>query len=95
MKAKLVISDKYLFDDGAIVEIKVWQVPTPVPPSGHGFKYRLFYGYPGQRIVAFDNERGKGDHRHIEDEETAYAFVSIDKLLEDFFAEIDRARGGK
>ena len=55
--------------------------PTPV-------QIYLFHGYPGIRLVAFDNERGKGDHRHIQDEETAYAFVSIQALLAGFAEEI-------
>jgi predicted transcriptional regulator len=24
----------------------------------------LFYGFPGNRLAGYDNERGKGDHRH-------------------------------
>jgi hypothetical protein len=27
------------------------------------FKYSLFYGRPGEVLVLFDNERGKGDHK--------------------------------
>ena len=43
------------------------RVPTPVPSSPHGYKYRLFYDRLGQRLVGYDNERPKGDHRHLED----------------------------
>jgi hypothetical protein len=43
----------------------------PAPPGSHSFKYRLFYGVPGQRLIGYDNERGKGDHRHVDDREEA------------------------
>jgi hypothetical protein len=32
----------------------------------------LFDGRPGIREVGYDNERGKGDHRHFEGTEKAY-----------------------
>lgn len=35
-------------------------------------------------MVGFDNERGKGDHRHLHGDETAYAFTDIATLLADF-----------
>jgi hypothetical protein len=65
MDATLIIRDRRILTDGAIIEVVVWWVPAPVPPTTHGLKYRLFYGKDSQRIVGFDNERGKGDHKHI------------------------------
>ncbi len=56
----------------------------PVPPSRHRFKYSCFHGRPGKRLVLFDNERGKGDHKRIREEESVYAFDSIERLIEDF-----------
>lgn len=53
----------------------------------------MFYGYPGERLVAYDNERGKGDHRHLKDEETPYHFVSLERLLADFRADVEAVRG--
>ena len=93
MRAILIIDQRFSLDDGAIIQIRVWRVPTPVPPSGHSLKYSLFYGYPGERVVAYDNERGKGDHRHIKGVESAYAFVSITQLLADFRADVEALRG--
>ena len=49
------------YEDGAIVEVVIWRVPSPVSPSIHGLKYSLFCGRPGVREVGYDNERGKGD----------------------------------
>ncbi len=91
--ATLVIRQRLVLDDGAIIDVKVWSVPAPVPPSEHHFKYSLFYGRQGERLVAFDNERGKGDHQHIGDEERPYSFVSVERLLSDFRDEVERVRG--
>jgi hypothetical protein len=92
MKAQLIIADKVVFDDGAIQEIVVWRVPSSIPPTTHGIKYRLFYGFPGQRLVAYDNERGKGDHRHVEGREEPYLFTGWETLIDDFLADVTRIR---
>lgn len=91
-KATLAFHDKQVFADGAIVEMKIWRLRGTVTGSKHGLKYSLFYGYPGQRLVAYDNEPGKGDHRHLEDEESSYRFTTVEKLIEDFLADVRRAR---
>jgi Family of unknown function (DUF6516) len=59
LKARLLFHQRIDYDDGAIVEMKLWRVASPVPPSRHGLKYSLFYGRPGVREVGYDNERGK------------------------------------
>ena len=76
--------------DGGIVEMVVWQVPAPVPPSGHLFKYRLVFIRQGERIVGYDNERGKGDHRHLAGLEEAYRFVDVDTLIRDFLSDVEK-----
>ena len=63
----------------------LWRVPSPVPPSTHGLKYSLFYGRPGVREVGYDNERGKGDHRHLKGAEAPYMFRSVEQLVADFW----------
>jgi hypothetical protein len=93
MKATLIIRDRRILADGAIIEVVIWQVPTPVPPTTHGLKYRLFYGRDGERIVGFDNERGKGDHKHVLGVESPYGFTTLAQLLDDFEAEIVAIRG--
>ena len=93
MKATLLFRERRLFDDGAIMEMTIWRVPRVVPPTTHGLKYSLFYGRPGQRLVAYDNERGKGDHRHLGARELPYAFVSVERLVADFLADVRRVRG--
>ena len=80
MKATLLFHERRFFEDGAIMEMRVWRVPLPVSPSTHGLKYRLFYGYPGRRLVGYENERGKG-HWHFEGAEMKCKFRSVETLL--------------
>lgn len=94
-KAEQIFRDKLAYPDGAILEMTIWKVPQPVRGSDHGLKYSLFYGYAGRRLVAYDNEPGKGDHRHYGEREEAYQFVSVEALLADFLADVERCRGGK
>ena len=67
----------------------IWKVPKPVPPTEHGYKYRAVYVVNGVRVVGFDNERGKGDHCHLDGKEMPYVFTSVDQLLEDFIAAVE------
>jgi hypothetical protein len=92
MKATLIIDFKDVTPEGDIIQMRVWQVPQPVPPSEHGFKYRLFYGRETHRIVGFDNERGKGDHCHVDGVEHRYRFVGVEQLIEDFIAAVEERR---
>ena len=71
----------------------IWQLAEQDSDRPHGLKYRLFYGYPGNCLVRYDNERGKGDHRHYDDREEAYEWVSVTQLVADFKADIEKLRG--
>ncbi len=62
--------------------------------SKHGFKYSLYYGASGVRLVGYDNEAGKGDHRHYGDRKEPYEFRDVESLMADFLADIRRLRGG-
>lgn len=64
-------------------------MPEPVPPSEHSYKYRLIYIIEGKRIIGYDNERGKGDHKHINDIEIPYEFIDIATLLKDFKQDLE------
>jgi hypothetical protein len=93
MRAKLLIRERIVFEDGALIEIRIWRVPQSVPPATHRLKYSLYYGQHGKRLVGYDNERGKGDHRHYGDREESYRFQSIERLLADFRADVEALRG--
>ena len=92
MKAALIAQAKEVRDDGSIVEIMVWELPEPLPPCTHPYKYRLFFGHAGVCLVRYDNERGKGDHRHAGSEESAYDFTTLEALLADFERDVTNWR---
>ena len=92
MKAELITRFKDITPDGAIIELVIWKVPQPVPPTEHGYKYSAVYVEQGVRVVGFDNERGKGDHYHLDGEEIPYVFSSVEQLIEDFIAAVDARR---
>jgi len=90
--AQLITRFKNITSEGAILEVVVWKVPAPVPPTEHGYKYSAVYVVDGVRVVGFDNERGKGDHCHLDGVEVPYTFVSVEQLIEDFIAAIAARR---
>lgn len=93
MAAKLLHRSRFVYGDGALREMVLWQVPrTEYHPFG--LKYRLYYGdAEGNCLVRYDNERGKGDHRHLIDREGPYQFIDVDVLVADFLSDIRRLRG--
>jgi hypothetical protein len=95
MDAELLFHQRIDYDDGAIVEMVIWRVPSAVAPSTHDLKYSLFYGGAGGREVGYDNERGKGDHRHVGQVEMAYKFSTVEQLMIDFWSDVHALRGDK
>lgn len=93
MTATLVYRKKERLARGVLLDMVIWQLPAPMDGCDHRFKYRLYAGLGNACLVRYDNERGKGDHRHEGNMETRYWFVSIGKLLEDFVADVDRLGG--
>ncbi len=53
-------------------------------------KYSLSLIVDGECVLRYDNERGKGDHRHFMDRESTYTFVSMERLMDDFQAEVQQ-----
>lgn len=92
MPAQLITRFKNMTADGAILEVVVWKVPAPVPPTEHGYKYSAVYVVDGIRVVGFDNERGKGDHCHLDGKEVPYTFTGVEQLIEDFIAAVAARR---
>jgi hypothetical protein len=87
MKATLLSRFKQSWGAGSIEGV-IWQLPEPVPPSEHRIKYRLVYIVDGVRMVGYDNERGKGDHKHIRDRQWTYVFSDVATLMQDFKRDI-------
>ena len=91
-RARRIVHRKRHYDDGTITELTLWLVPQPVRGSQHMFKYSLFYGRTGERLVLYDNEPGKGDHRHYADREEPYLFSTPEQLIRDFLADVRSLR---
>ena len=92
MAAELLIDERHVLDARAFVEMIVWRLPRPARGSRHSFKYRLALVVDEVCVLRYDNESGKGDHRHFRDEESPYRFVDTDVLLADFWRDVERLR---
>ena len=90
VKAILLVRDRATHSDGVFSELVVWQVPVPVSGSLHSFKYRLALVVRGACLLRYDNEVGKGNHRHGPEGESEYNFVSLERLFVDFEREVRR-----
>ena len=88
--ASLILDRKLVLDDGRIIQMRVWLLPQTSAERPHGLKYSFFFGRPGERIIGYDNERGKGDHRHYGDHEEAYDFQSLEQLVQDFGRDVEQ-----
>jgi len=92
-KAQPILNYRRDLPNGDIIQVVVWLLSEPLPDSHHPFKYRLHYqSAAGVEYIRYDNERGKGDHRHLSGIEEPYQFESVKKLAQDFYAAIKQAR---
>ncbi|GAK46792.1 conserved protein [Tepidicaulis marinus] len=89
-RAELIICERENINDTAFVELVVWLVPVPLAGSVHNFKYRLALVIEGECVMRYDNEAGKGDHRHIDGREEAYVFKDPETPLADFYDDVER-----
>ena len=90
MKAVQLISTRIPYSEWAFAELVLWRLLKPVEGSAHGFKYRLAYVVRGECVLRYDNEVGKGDHRHFGQTESEYTFTAPDQLIADFQRDIER-----
>jgi hypothetical protein len=86
-KAHFFRHEKYADSFGNTAEIKIWIVPVSLHHPD-GVKYSLVYVVNGERVIGFDNERGKGDHLHYYDTESPYTFSNVGILLKDFLQKV-------
>lgn len=93
MKADLILKRRQLVSETAFLDLVVWHVPTPVRGSQHDFKYRLALVADGVCVLRYDNEAGKGDHRHtLGGKEEQYVFTDPETLVNDFLADVEAWR---
>jgi hypothetical protein len=90
MKAIELLRRRVPYSEAAFSELVLWQLPAPLPGSTHAYKYRLAYVVNEVCVLCYDNESGKGDHRHFRGKEFRYAFEGVDRLLAAFQRDIER-----
>lgn len=90
MRAVELISTRIPYSELAFAELVLWRLPKPVDGALHRFKYRLAYVVRGECVLRYDNETGKGDHRHFGGRESSYAFTTPEQLIADFQKDIAR-----
>jgi hypothetical protein len=88
MRANLLARNEVLVGDELWAAIVIWQVPAPVRGSHHRYKYRIALIDHDQCVLRYDNEAGKGDHKHLGEEEFPYVFTTLDKLVDDFWDDV-------
>jgi Family of unknown function (DUF6516) len=90
MKATEIFRRRIVYAETAFAEIVLWKVPIPLLGSPHSYKYRLAYVVNGVCVLRYDNEAGKGDHRHFGKIEENYQFSGPEALILDFQQDIAR-----
>jgi hypothetical protein len=85
-----VLEFREQLSENAFVEAVIWELPAPVRGSTHSYKYRLAHVVGDVCVMRYDNEAGKGDHRHIGAAELGYTFTTVDALLADFWSDVGR-----
>jgi hypothetical protein len=92
VKATLLLRERRIVAEDAFVELVVWKLPAPVGGSVHSFKYRLAFVVNSVCVLRYDNEAGKGDHKHLGDVQSPYGFTTPSQLLDDFWHDVDHWR---
>jgi len=90
MKATSLLNVRRRRSERKFVDLVLWELPCSLAGSAHPYKYRLAYVVDSKCVLRYDNEVGKGDHRHFNQSQTTYEFRTPQKLLSDFFADIAR-----
>ena len=92
MRARPLLRERHVLAADRFAEIVIWELPDR-PRSGlQRFKYRLAFVVDDVCVLRFDNEAGKGDHKHVGGKEMPYDFVSPEKLVIDFWNEVAQWR---
>lgn len=90
MKAVKPVHRRIAYAEDAFAELVLWQLSKPLAGSIHRYKYRLAYVVEGVPVLRYDNEDGKGDHRHYGAAEESYSFSTPERLVADFQRDIAR-----
>jgi len=84
--------ERLVFADGAFLEGTITQFGAS-RQHPMGLDYRLAYiGADGTVLVLYDNQGGHPPHRHVRGRRQQYEFASVDRLVDDFLADVARLR---
>ncbi|CAI1000277.1 MULTISPECIES: toxin-antitoxin system TumE family protein [Serratia] len=95
MPATLVMKRRIWLDTNSLLSLVVWDVTPSIRGSNHKYKYRLAYVVKDECLLRYDNEAGKGDHKHLGIAEIPIEFIDINKLVDDFVTEVNQLRRPK
>lgn len=87
MRAELIQKARVNLGEDRFAEVVIWRLVQPLPGSAHAFKYRLALVVAEACVLRYDNEAGKGDHKHLAGREVAYGFTTLEQLVDDFWAD--------
>lgn len=90
MPATLIEKARFDLDHARFVSVSIYKLPAPLPGSAHRFKYRLALVVNGVCVLRYDNEAGKGDHKHLGPIEVPYTFTDLKQLNRDFWEDVSR-----
>jgi len=86
---ELLLRERLVLSEAAFVEIAIWRIPRPLRGSRHDYKYRLALVFNEVCVLRYDNEAGKGDHKHRGDREVPYEFTDLKTLQADFWHDVE------
>ena len=89
MQAGLLLKERRVLGEDRFADVMIWRVPKRVPGSAHDFKYRLAFVVNEDCVLRFDNEAGKGDHKHVGTEQVPYVFATSEQLIADFWQAVE------
>ena len=93
MPSQLIYQDKIQLTNIEFIQLVIWHVEPPVNGSSHNYKYRFAYVKEGICRLRYDNEAGKGDHKHVGNKEQPIIFTHPIALKRSFFDEVAQLRG--
>ncbi|KYQ98903.1 hypothetical protein AWY96_10420 [Serratia plymuthica] len=92
MPAILIMKRRIWLDRSSLLSLVVWDVTPSVRGSNHRYQYRLAYVVQDVCVLRYDNEAGKGDHKHLGAAEVPIEFIDINQLVDDFVTEVNQLR---
>lgn len=90
MEARCLLREDFTLSESVRAELVAWEVPLALAGSAHNRKYRLALIVDGTCVLRFDNEAGKGDHKHLGQREYPYGFVDAEQLVVDFWTGVEQ-----